>query len=177
MTGDVFSKQPDAGSLWDNSPGCGRSRTLGPPPAALRLSSHGPHVQAVAVSLRRACQVRSIFLCRFGALPGHLLAIAAPDPDMLTADVSPCCQDGDNTGVHEQAGRTSGSHCDGQRLACLLTQSGSSAFVGFVQPCAYICGLQERWPFRVQELCESQGGRPGLSVLTSLLVSVDVKLY
>ena len=31
--------------------------------------------------------------------------------------------------------------------------------------------------FRVQELCESRGGRPGLSVLTSLLVPVDVKLY
>ena len=31
--------------------------------------------------------------------------------------------------------------------------------------------------FIVQELCESQGGRPGLSVLTSLLVSVDVKNY
>ena len=29
----------------------------------------------------------------------------------------------------------------------------------------------------VQELCESRGGRPGLSVRTSLLVSVDVKLY
>ena len=29
----------------------------------------------------------------------------------------------------------------------------------------------------VQELCESQGSRPGLFVLTSLLVSVDVKLY
>ena len=29
----------------------------------------------------------------------------------------------------------------------------------------------------VQELCESPGGRPGLSVLTSLLVSMDVKLY
>ena len=29
----------------------------------------------------------------------------------------------------------------------------------------------------VQELCESGGGRPGLSVLTSLLVSVDVKIY
>ena len=29
----------------------------------------------------------------------------------------------------------------------------------------------------VQELYESRGGRPGLSVLTSLLVSVDVKLY
>ena len=28
-----------------------------------------------------------------------------------------------------------------------------------------------------QELCESRGGRPGLSVITSLLVSVDVKLY
>ena len=31
--------------------------------------------------------------------------------------------------------------------------------------------------FIVQELCESRGGRPGLSVLTSLLVSVDVRLY
>ena len=29
----------------------------------------------------------------------------------------------------------------------------------------------------VQELCESRGGRPGLSVLTNLLVSVDVKQY
>ena len=28
----------------------------------------------------------------------------------------------------------------------------------------------------VQELCESRDGRPGLSVLTSLLVSVDVKI-
>ena len=32
-------------------------------------------------------------------------------------------------------------------------------------------------PGIVQELCESRGGRPGLSVLTSLLVSVDVKQY
>ena len=30
---------------------------------------------------------------------------------------------------------------------------------------------------RVQELCESRGGRPGLSVLSNLLVSVDVELY
>ena len=29
----------------------------------------------------------------------------------------------------------------------------------------------------VQELCESRGGRPGLSVLTNLLVSMDVKIY
>ena len=37
------------------------------------------------------------------------------------------------------------------------------------------CGVHES--LIVQELCESRGGRPGLSVLTSLLVSVDVKLY
>ena len=30
---------------------------------------------------------------------------------------------------------------------------------------------------RIQELCESRGGRPGLSVLTSLMVSVDVKQH
>ena len=30
---------------------------------------------------------------------------------------------------------------------------------------------------RVQELCESRGGRPALSALTSLMVSVDVKQY
>ena len=30
---------------------------------------------------------------------------------------------------------------------------------------------------RVQELCESQGGRPGLPVLMSLTVSVDVKQH
>ena len=29
----------------------------------------------------------------------------------------------------------------------------------------------------VHELFDSRGGRPGLSVLTSLLVSVDVKIY
>ena len=32
-------------------------------------------------------------------------------------------------------------------------------------------------PFRVQELCESRGGRPGLSVLMSLAVSVYVKQH
>ena len=31
--------------------------------------------------------------------------------------------------------------------------------------------------YRVQELCESRGGRPGLSVLISLTVSVDVKQH
>ena len=37
--------------------------------------------------------------------------------------------------------------------------------------------LSRPQPGIVQELCESRGGRPGLSVLTSLLVSVDVKIY
>ena len=31
--------------------------------------------------------------------------------------------------------------------------------------------------FRVQELCESRGGRPGLPVLMSLTISVDVKQH
>ena len=31
--------------------------------------------------------------------------------------------------------------------------------------------------YRVQKLCESRGGRPGLPVLMSLTVSVDVKQY
>ena len=33
--------------------------------------------------------------------------------------------------------------------------------------------IQRELPLIVQELCESRGGRPGLSVLTSLLVSVE----
>ena len=32
-------------------------------------------------------------------------------------------------------------------------------------------------PFRVQELCENRGGHPGLPVLMTLTVSVDVKQY
>ena len=42
---------------------------------------------------------------------------------------------------------------------------------------AYKAQLLKRGEFVVQELCESRGGRPELSVLTSLLVSVDVKQY
>ena len=45
--------------------------------------------------------------------------------------------------------------------------------------CWPVC-IKGDWPTRtfviVQELCESRGGHPGLSVLTSLLVSVDVKI-
>ena len=41
----------------------------------------------------------------------------------------------------------------------------------------YVSEQTHREKIIVQELCESRGGRPGLSVLTSLLVSVDVKNY
>ena len=46
-----------------------------------------------------------------------------------------------------------------QKRGCLLGEEG------------------ERVKVTVQVVCESRGGRPGLSVLTSLLVSVDVKQY
>ena len=42
--------------------------------------------------------------------------------------------------------------------------------------CVYIYSYSIGRYIIVQELCESRGGRPGLSVLTSLMVSVDVKL-
>ena len=44
-----------------------------------------------------------------------------------------------------------------------------------IDKCSY--QKKSRLLFIVQELCGSRGGRPGLSVLTSFLVSVDVKLY
>ena len=42
---------------------------------------------------------------------------------------------------------------------------------------SYIKAINNNNNVIVQELCESRDGRPGLSVLTSLLVSVDVKNY
>ena len=45
------------------------------------------------------------------------------------------------------------------------------------QHCKILKGNGSTSRIRVQELCESRGGRPGLSVLTNLLVSVDVKNY
>ena len=41
----------------------------------------------------------------------------------------------------------------------------------------YKQGLEAEKVVIVQELCESRGDRPGLSVLTNLMVSVDVKRY
>ena len=47
----------------------------------------------------------------------------------------------------------------------------------FHPPWVHVASYVHRREIIVQELCESRGGRPGLSVLMSLLVSVDVKLY
>ena len=41
----------------------------------------------------------------------------------------------------------------------------------------YIASLITMLSLRVQELCESRDGRPGLFVLMSLTVSVDVKQH
>ena len=49
-------------------------------------------------------------------------------------------------------------------IICQLTSEDTKQH--FIQPL-----------FRVQELCESRGGRPGLPVLMSLMVSVDVKQH
>ena len=46
-----------------------------------------------------------------------------------------------------------------------------------VYACSLILYTLYARSFIVQELCESRDGRPGLSVVTSLLISVDVKLY
>ena len=51
-----------------------------------------------------------------------------------------------------------------------MSSSSSCAVDGNIKP-------EIQLAVRVQELCESRGGCPGLSVLTSLMVSVDVKQY
>ena len=60
------------------------------------------------------------------------------------------------------------THIESHASAVSLLESGEQRYIKAIIVVIVI---------RVQELCESRGGRPGLSVLTSLLVSVDVKLY
>ena len=55
--------------------------------------------------------------------------------------------------------------------------SAASTPLGWISKTRYKKLLIHVESYIVQELCESRGGRPGLSVLTSLLVSVDVKIY
>ena len=59
---------------------------------------------------------------------------------------------------------------------------GRRRWIGYLRvarPCSPTVkgGRKRQPPHIVQELRESRGGRPGLSVPTSLLVSVDVKNY
>ena len=56
------------------------------------------------------------------------------------------------------------------KILLILISSSSTCFCVRKRPSILL-------KYIVQELCESRGGCPGLSVLTSLLVSVDVKNY
>ena len=49
--------------------------------------------------------------------------------------------------------------------------------VTIISWCVFIKQCYGHGAFRVQGVCESRGGRPGLSVLMSLTVSVDVKQH
>ena len=68
-------------------------------------------------------------------------------------------------------------------MRCIIMWGLSSAMINVlhnsihppemeINPPKTACGC-----FRVQELCESRGGRPGLPVLMSLMVSVDVRQH
>ena len=77
--------------------------------------------------------------------------------------------------------RTERDGCQKGTLTVTSMKHRSELRAGFYErnyrPIHFISVGVRRPTIIVQELCESRGGRPGLSVLTSLLVSVDVKLY
>ena len=59
--------------------------------------------------------------------------------------------------------------------ACLGGWSLRELSLGFWNKDQWIKSKRKKSNLIVQELCESRGGRPGLPVLMSLVVSVDVK--
>ena len=73
-----------------------------------------------------------------------------------------------------QTDRQEGSYTGRRVLRQAGKQTGRKAVM---QAGGYLERLANRQAGRVQELCESRGGHPGLFVLTSLMVSVDVKQY
>ena len=60
---------------------------------------------------------------------------------------------------------------------CSRTKRDSSAIMVWEYKGNVSNNKKQKNNFIVQELCESRGGRPELSVLTSLPASVDVKIY
>ena len=72
----------------------------------------------------------------------------------------------------QQLPRASSKYINVDNIICLV----DTIVMGNWVPKVYNLSILEGGVI-VQELCESRGGRPGLSVLTSLLVSVDVKIY
>ena len=60
--------------------------------------------------------------------------------------------------------------CSSSKFEAVCWLFGETEYKTEEQPCSVSSII-------VQELCESRGGRPGLFVLTSLLASVDVKVY
>ena len=69
--------------------------------------------------------------------------------------------------VQKRAMKKLFSHVESHRSAVSLLESGEWRYIKAINNNSVMSV--------VPELCESRGGRPGLSVLTSLLVSVDVK--
>ena len=63
------------------------------------------------------------------------------------------------------------------KVTRLCPQTSTFEEKGGSMQCLYIAPSVTPSLPRVQELCESRGGRPGLPVLTSLTVSVDVKQH
>ena len=68
-------------------------------------------------------------------------------------------------------------HCNAKRAGPWLRHCRAESRPKRTSPPSFLNAFIVLIYVIVQELCESRGGRPGLSVLTSLLVSVDVKLY
>ena len=63
------------------------------------------------------------------------------------------------------------------QCSVVVTGGGVTPDTASARPISNTVSTSSDPPHIVQELCESRGGRPGLSVLTSFLVSVDVKIY
>ena len=62
-------------------------------------------------------------------------------------------------------------------MLCFGLINSVFCFIFNLMSLALILEHEQSFFFIVQELCESRGGRPGLTILTSLLVSMDVKIY